>query len=373
MRAIAVFPDSREVKLIETVEPVITRLGQVKLRMLDVGICGTDKEISSFVYGSPPPGERYFVLGHEALGEVVEVSPDVHDLAPGDLVIPAVRRPCPHARCRPCRAGHQDFCETGDFIEHGIKGAHGYLAEFVVDDASYMHRVPRELREVAVLVEPLTIAEKPESQIRALMQRRPPWVDRDVADRAIMGKGYHALILGAGPVGILGAMTFGEAGFTTSIYSRGRPPSPRVDVAQMIGAKYLASEDVPVEAIIEHVGAIDLVYEAVGHPVLALEVLHQLGPNGIYVLTGVPGPHAPFKADPAMLFRDMVLKNQVVLGTVNAGSQDFAAAIADLQTFYRRWPDALTTLMDTRTPLDQAVERIMSGPARIKTIVSCQS
>lgn len=372
MRAVAVFPDTREVKLIDTPEPRITAPGQVKLRMLDVGICGTDKEICSFAYGSPPPGERHLVIGHEALAEVVEASPDVHGLVPGDLVVPTVRRPCPHDHCRPCRAGQQDFCETGDFVERGIKGAHGFLTEFVVDDARYMNPVPAALRDVGVLVEPLTIAEKAEQQLYGLMQRRPPWIDPAATERTI-GKGHNALVLGAGPVGLLGAMALLSAGFTTFVYSRGRPPDRRIDITDMIGARYLSSEDVAVPEIARHTGAIDLVYEAVGHSGLAFEVLHELGPNGVYVLTGVPGEQALIEADPARLFRDMVLKNQVVLGTVNAGPQAFVAAIADLQAFAQRWPQALTTLMDPRTPLDQAVERIMQGPARIKTIVSCLS
>ena len=124
MKAIAVFPASREVKLIEQEEPVITQPDQVKLRMLDIGICGTDKEICTFAYGTPPAGSDYLVIGHEALGEVIEIGTAVTQLAPGDLVVPTVRRPCPHAWCRSCRAGHQDFCETGDFTERGIKGAH---------------------------------------------------------------------------------------------------------------------------------------------------------------------------------------------------------------------------------------------------------
>jgi glucose 1-dehydrogenase len=372
MRAVAVFPSSREVKLIEAAEPVITGPGQVKLRMLDVGICGTDKEICSFAYGSPPPGESYLVIGHEALGEVVEVGSDVDGLAPGDLVVPTVRRPCPHARCRPCRAGHQDFCETGDFVEHGIKGAHGYLAEYVVDDARYMNLVPDELREVAVLVEPLTIAEKAEAQLCGLMQRRPPWIDPTATERTI-GKGHSALILGAGPVGLLGAMAFVSAGFTTWIYSRGRAPDPRIDVAERIGATYLSSQDVPVRQLAACVGPIDLVYEAVGHSLVAFDVLRELGPNGVYVLTGVPGQQTLIEADPAALFRDMVLKNQVVLGTVNAGPQAFSAAIADLQRFHLRWPDAVTALMDARTPIDQAVQRILSRPLGIKSIISFPS
>jgi threonine dehydrogenase-like Zn-dependent dehydrogenase len=371
MKAVAVFPASREVKLIEQDEPIITRPDQAKLRMLDIGICGTDKEICTFAYGTPPAGADYLVIGHEALGEVVEAGAAVTHLAPGDLVVPTVRRPCPHARCRSCRAGHQDFCETGDFTERGIKEAHGYLTEFVVDEARYLHPVPHDLREIAVLVEPLTIAEKAEHQLYGLMQRRPPWIDPAVSERR-QGRGHTALVLGAGPVGLLGAMALRSAEFETFVYSREQEPDPRIAVVKAIGATYPSSQTLTPFQLEADIGPIDLIYEAVGHSQLALDVLRALGPNGIYVLTGVPGLQTLTEADPAALLRGMVLKNQVVLGTVNAGPHDFRAAIADLETFHQRWPDAVRALMAERTPIEQAVERILGRPAGMKSVISFQ-
>src|SRR5690242_20285148 len=136
MKAVAVFPGSQQVKLIEQDVPRLTRPGQVALRMRDVGICGTDKEICSFEYGTPPPGDDHLVIGHEAVAEVIDVGSAVEKLRAGDLVVPTVRRPCPHRHCLPCRSGHQDYCYTGDFTERGIKQAHGYLAEHVVERES---------------------------------------------------------------------------------------------------------------------------------------------------------------------------------------------------------------------------------------------
>lgn len=120
MKAIAVFPGRREVKLIDHEEPKITTPTQVKLRTLEVGVCGTDKKITSFQFGTPPAGYDYFIIGHEMLGEVVEVGSGVRDFKPGDLAVTAVRHSCPHEYCRACRTGSQDFCFTGDFTEHGI-------------------------------------------------------------------------------------------------------------------------------------------------------------------------------------------------------------------------------------------------------------
>src|SRR5438552_1234763 len=143
MKAIAVFPGRREVKLIEQEHPTLRAPTDVKLRMLDVGVCGTDREIAAFQYGTPPAGSEHLVIGHESLGEVVEVGSAVSRVKPGDLVITMVRRPCLHEDCMACRPGRQDFCFTGHFSERGIKGLDGFIPGPVVHDERYMHLVRR--------------------------------------------------------------------------------------------------------------------------------------------------------------------------------------------------------------------------------------
>lgn len=145
--------------------------------MLDVGICGTDKEIVSFEYGTPPEGSPYLIIGHESLGEVIEVGSAVTRVKVGDLAVPTVRRPCSDPSCIACRADRQDFCYTGKFTERGINQRHGYMTEFVVEDQRYLNPVPRTLRDVAVLVEPLTIAEKGITQLKQIQQRLP-WQEK---------------------------------------------------------------------------------------------------------------------------------------------------------------------------------------------------
>src|SRR5216110_1741714 len=175
MRAVGVVPGKREVRLLEHPAPKIAAPNHVRIRSLEVGVCGTDREICTFVYGSPPDGFDYLVLGHESLGEVIEVGSGVSQFKPGDLVVPSVRRPCPHAHCLACREDKQDFCYTGDFTERGIKMTHGFLTEFYVDEEKYLTWVPPELRGVAVLVEPLTVAEKGLEQVWTV-QKRHPWI-----------------------------------------------------------------------------------------------------------------------------------------------------------------------------------------------------
>ncbi len=369
MKAVAVFPASRQVTIIEQEDPQLTAPDQVMLRMLDVGICGTDKEICTFEYGTPPAGDEHLVIGHEALAEVAAAGPAVERLQVGDLVVPSVRRPCPHPGCRACRSGHQDYCYTGDFSERGIKEAHGYMAEYAVDHERYMNAVPAGLREIAVLAEPLTIAEKALAQIFWMMQQRPPWLDPKTPDQE-RGRGLSALVLGLGPVGLLGAMTLATAGFTTYVYSRELPPSPRIDLVAGIGATYVSSQAVDFADLAAQIGNIDVIYEAVGHSHFALQALQVLGTNGLYVLTGVPGIQAFIEADPARLMRNMVLKNQVLLGTVNAGTEAFAAALRDLDAFRRRWPAVVSTLIAGRYPPEQAPELILGRPTGIKSVIT---
>jgi glucose 1-dehydrogenase len=234
MKAIAVTPRIKEVAIINQPEPNIVSSNDVKLRMLEAGVCGTDKEICAFEYGIPPAGSEQLVIGHESLGEVVEVGPNVTRVKVGDLVVPMVRRPCPHDYCVACRSDRQDFCFTGDFQERGIKERHGFMAQFVVDDEKYMNPVPKEMRDVAVLVEPLTIAEKGLKQVWQVQQRLP-W-SCPVTPGKAAAHCHRAVVLGAGPVGLLGAMALVNYDFETYVYSREPAPNPKSQLQESIGA-----------------------------------------------------------------------------------------------------------------------------------------
>jgi threonine dehydrogenase-like Zn-dependent dehydrogenase len=367
MRAVAVAPARRAVELLDVPPPRLATPTDVRVRMLDVGVCGTDREICAFQYGTPPAGCPHLVLGHESLGEVVEVGAGVSRVRPGDLVVPMVRRPCPHGHCAACRAGRQDFCFTGDFAERGIRGLHGFMTEEVVDDERWLHVVPRALRDVAVLVEPLTIAEKALLQLEQVQQRLPwacplePGRPRQACHRAV--------VLGAGPVGLLGAMALVAAGFETWIYSRERPPHPKADVAAAIGARWISAQDATPAALAEGIGNVDLVYEATGASAIAFETMQWLGTNGVFVFTGVPGRRGPVAVDTDALMRNLVLRNQVVFGTVNAGHEAFAAAIRDLETFDARWPAALRALVTGRHPVEAYADLLLAPARGIKDVV----
>jgi threonine dehydrogenase-like Zn-dependent dehydrogenase len=367
MKAVAVFPKTREVRLVDHPEPKITAPLQAKMRVLDVGVCGTDREIISFEFGAPPEGAEYLIIGHESLCEVVEVGPNVSKVKPGDLVVVTVRRPCPHEYCVACRRARQDFCYTGDFKERGIKQRHGFMTEFVVEEEQYLNPVPRRLRDVGVLVEPLTIAEKALEQLWTI-QKRLPWACPDTPENPSVHC-RRAVVLGAGPVGLLGAMAFRVSGFEVAVYSRSAQPQEMNDLVSAIGAQYIAAESASVEDMTKLAGPIDVVYEATGASSLAFEVLQHLGTNAVFIFTGVPGRKNSIEVDTDGIMRAMVLNNQAIVGTVNAPPQAFRAAIDHLDTFFERWPDALRSMITARFPIERALEPLSSHASGVKNVV----
>ena len=357
MKALGVFPAKRHLAIVDHPHPQRSRPADVKMRMLEVGVCGTDKDIANFLFGTPPAGSPYLILGHESLAEVVETGPEAQGLAEGDLVVGMVRLPCPDPTCDPCRAGRQDFCATGDYRERGIKDLHGFMTEFVVEDQRYLKPIPRELRPVAVLTEPLTIAEKAFLELQQIQGRLPPKARK------------RAVVLGAGPVGLLGAMVLLEAGYETWVYSRAPQPNPKAEVAEAAGARYLSSEEVPMEKFAAEVGEIDVVYEAVGAAQIAFDLLPCLGANGVYVFTGVPRGGEAVRFPVAAVMHNLILKNQVVIGTVNAGHDAFDAAVRDLGTFLRRWPGPLCSMITGRYPLEAFAQPVEGRAGGIKNVV----
>ena len=367
MKAIAVTPRKRTVEIINQAEPQIFSPTDVKLRMLEAGVCGTDREICAFEYGTPPVGCEQLVIGHESLGEVIETGPKVTRVKAGDLIVPMVRRPCPRDDCVACRADRQDFCFTGEFQERGIKERHGFMAQFVVDDEKYMNPVPREMRDVAVLVEPLTIAEKGLTQVWQ-MQQRLPW-GCPVTPAKAAAHCHRAVVLGAGPVGLLGAMALINYDFDTYVYSREPAPNPKSQLLESIGAHYISSENIAPEMLPEQIGNVDLIYEATGASSLAFETMKYLGTNGIFIFTGVPGRKRPIQVDTDLIMRNLVLKNQIVFGTVNAGRDSFENSIRDLGTFAKRWPEAVQSLITGRFPMEAYGDLLLGRSGGIKNVI----
>ena len=353
MQALAVFPGRRKMAVIEKDEPRTLGASQVLLRTREVGLCGTDREIAAFAYGEQPVGSDQLVLGHEAIAEVVDLGGEVRHFQRGQLAVPMVRRPCAAPRCAPCRAGRQDFCVTGEFLERGIKGADGFLAELFVEEEQNLIPVPPGLAHVGVLVEPLTVIAKAMVKVRTLKERLP-W-------EPMFGR---ALVLGAGAIGLLSAMCAVSNGYDTTVYSREPSDGERAAYVRAFGAKYLSSIETPRT----DVGPFDLVVEAAGFSPLTIAGIEVLGPNGTAVLKGVPGLGPERSIDIDRLLRGVVLKNQVLFGTVNAGRSDYFDAVHLLEALVVRFPESVRHFITRRHPLEAAPELLAKGEG-IKDVI----
>lgn len=369
MKAVANFPDSGKIRVIDTPEPMLQKDDDVLVKTLAIGLCGTDREIASQAYGKPPAGCDHLIIGHECLGEVVEVGTGVKSLKPGQLVVPRVRRPCPVPTCTPCRDGRPDFCLTGEFTERGIDRAPGFMCEQFVDTEQYFHPVPDEARDFAVLTEPLTIAMKSIIQTQGVQQRLP-YIDKEKLKNGDFS-GMTAVVLGAGPVGLLGALSLIDAGARVFMYSREEEPTASSELLESCGGEYVSSQVVSAEQFAEMTGPVNLMYEATGASQFAFEMATLLGRNGIYILTGVPGRKGPVPISVDTLMRDMVLKNQIILGTVNAGPPAFECAVATLGKINRRWPGIPARLITEKIAPDDVAEALTSpkSAGTIKQIV----
>jgi threonine dehydrogenase-like Zn-dependent dehydrogenase len=161
MQALTVVPKKQGTLEVGSVPDPRPEPGQLLVRGVALGVCGTDQEIVRGEYGWAPPGHDRLVLGHESLGRVLTAAAG---FAEGDLVVGVVRRPDP-VPCGACAAGEFDMCRNGRYTERGIKELHGYGSELWTVEADYAVRLDPRLRDVGVLLEPTTVVAKAWEQI----------------------------------------------------------------------------------------------------------------------------------------------------------------------------------------------------------------
>lgn len=352
MKAVSLVVGERGSARLEETELGPRRAGEVEVRTLAVGVCGTDQEILDGLYGEAPAGAARLILGHEACG-VVERGAGA--LRAGDLVVPTVRRPCPE-RCRYCRAGQPDLCVTGHYRERGIKGLHGFMAERFRERPAHLVHLPRALRSVAVLMEPLSVVEKGVGQAFRL-QRRFRWRPRT------------GLVLGAGPIGLVGAALLRSLGLETAVWSRRVGPAREAWLAR-IGARALEAAAHPLPELGRELGNLDLVLECTGAAPVIRDALLALGRNGVLCLLGVSGGEQALPLPVERWNLQAVLGNQVVFGSVNAHRRDWEAGARHLVAWRRRWPGLLEALITRRVPPERFQDAVARRPDDVKCVVA---
>jgi glucose 1-dehydrogenase len=363
MKAIAVYPGKPHSMHLEDVPiPKITDIpnGQgVLVKVLRVGVDGTDKEINAAEYGNAPEGEQFLITGHENFGQVVEVGPNVPDtIRPGTYAVATVRRP---GYSLYDQIGLQDMTTDGVYFERGINLRHGYLTEYYVEDAAYIATLPGTLREVGVLLEPLTVAEKGLNQAYEIQRRLKVWQPR------------RAAVVGAGTIGLLATLAMRLRGLEVTCYSRRLPPYRNSDLITELGARYISSQQSMLAQASERYGPFDIIFEASGFSPLVFQAAEALGKNGVLVLSSVTGGENKVEVNADKINEGFVLGNKVMVGTVNASHADFVSGVNDLvkaEAFFPGWLNKLlTTRIDGLENYAEMLRHLIEDKEAIKVYV----
>ncbi len=334
MKAIGVFPGKpNSVHLAELPKPALDEVpgGRgVLVKVLRVGVDGTDREINAAEYGAPPEGYDFLVVGHEGFGRVEAVGPRVTEVRPGDYVVATVRRPGTSIYDL---IGINDFTTDSTYFERGINLHHGYLTEYYVDDAEFIVKVPQGLKDVGVLLEPTTVVEKGIHQAYEIQRRLRVWRPK------------RAAVLGAGTIGLLATMVLRLRGLQVTTMGLTRKPYLNAELVEAIGARYESTQDVPIPEAAERFGPFDIIFEATGYSPVVFEAMRALGKNGVLVLSSVTGGDRVVEVPADKINLEFVLGNKVMVGTVNANREYFELGVRDMAQAEAEYPGWLPRLL----------------------------
>jgi glucose 1-dehydrogenase len=347
MRALTVEPGRANSIRLEDVPPPPPDDGDILVRALALGICGTDHEINSGVYGWPPPGGKRLIIGHESLGRV-EQAPAGSGFAPGDLVVGIVRRPDP-VPCPACAVDEWDMCRNGQYTERGIKQRNGYGAEQFRLERDFTIKLDPTLDKLGVLLEPTSVVAKAWEQVERIIRRAAAW------------QRHVALVTGAGPVGLLAALLARQRGFEVHVLDRVKD-GPKPALVRDLGATYCAGNLGDLQP--------DIVIECTGATAVVLDVMGRTAPDGVVCLAGVSSGGRKLKFDVGAFNREMVLENNVVFGSVNANRRHYREAADALAKADRTW---LARLITRRVPLARWQEAFEPRDDDIKVVVDFSS
>jgi threonine dehydrogenase-like Zn-dependent dehydrogenase len=359
MKAIAVFPGVPDsVHLADLPLPSLDEVPNgrgVLVRVLRCGVDGTDKEINAAQYGAAPEGFDFLVIGHENVGRVEAVGPNVIEVSPGDYVVATVRR---RGSSIYDQIGTYDMTTDEVYFERGVSQRHGYLTEYYVDNPEYIVRVPAGLRDIAVIAEPLSVAEKGIIQAFEMQRRLKVWQPQKAA------------VLGTGTIGLLATLILRLRGIEVAAFGRTPKPYLNADLVEALGASYTNTQDVSLREAAKELGPFDLIFEATGFAPIVFEAMEALGKNGVLVLASVTGGNQTVEVPAAKINLEFVLGNKAMVGTVNGNREYFEAAVRDLALGEAEFPGwtarLLTHPIQGLDNYRQLIDTLTSGQDVIK-------
>ncbi|OQP59233.1 alcohol dehydrogenase [Niastella vici] len=354
MKAVSLVPHTTNISLKDIDEPQISSPNDIKIKVLQGGICGTDREEAEGGRADAPAGKHELVIGHEMFGVVVETGSEVKAVSPGDYGLFTVRRGC--GACEACLKDRPDMCFSGRYTERGIRGADGFQTEFVVDQERYFIKVPGEIKHLGVLTEPMSVAAKAIDEALIIQQARL----HGIIPAENWLKGRKALVAGLGPIGLLAAFALRLQGANVIGLDIVDENSLRANILKEIGGIYIDGRVVKTTDVDDACGEVDFVFEATGITQLQLQLIDTLAVNGIYVATGIPAGDRPLTIMAGEILQQLVLKNQILLGSVNASMLHYRMAVDYLQKSRETWPGVIEKVITNKIPYSRFQEAIFS-------------
>lgn len=350
---IAIYPGQAGSLHLTTIPLPAPTPDDVVVRVNRVGVCGTDREIIEAKFGTPPPGANELVIGHEVLGTVESVGDRVRSLTPGDLVVATVRRP---DDCAACRAGQPDFCLDRRYRERGIIGLHGFMVETFVEREEFLILVPPALEALGILLEPLSVVEKALRVTNAVQQRLAEWRPKT------------AVVLGAGPIGLLGTLLLRAEG--VEVYTLARRPGPHLaaEIVEAAGGHYVSTLERSAKELARSLPNVDVIFECTGNSEPVFAGMSLLGNNGVLVLLSLTGGNGVLSVPADEINREFVLGNKLMVGSVNSHRTDFLAGVDHLARFESLWPGLAARLITGRLTRFENLAAIREASG-IKTII----
>ena len=337
MKAVAVHPGKPDsVHLAELPMPSAADVpgGRgVLVKLLRVGVDGTDKEINAAEYGAAPEGYDFLVLGHESLGRVEAVGERVTGFSPGDYVVATVRRPGSSIYDV---IGAQDMTTDDVYYERGISHLHGFLTDYYVDAEEYLVKVPPAFAEFGFLLEPLSVTEKALHQALEIQRRLKVWRPR------------RAAVMGAGNTGLLMTLVVRLRGLDVTTFARSLPPTLNSGLVEALGARYVSLRARSLQDAAAEFGPFDYVYEASGSAAVAFESALTLAKNGVLALTSVTGAGRNLEVAADRINLDFVLGNKVMFGLANAHREDWEMGVRDMAHAEALYPGWLRRMLTHR-------------------------
>ncbi|MBI2831216.1 MAG: alcohol dehydrogenase catalytic domain-containing protein [Chloroflexi bacterium] len=377
MFAVGVLRGKPGVHSFELPVPEIKQPDDVLIRVKEVGVDGTDLNMVKYGLQDIAEGRDEMAMGHEVVGIVEEVGRGVKSLVPGDIVAVTVRRGC--GKCHPCLHNQSDMCMTGLYTERGIHKLDGFLTPFAVEREQYIVKVPEPLKKLAVFSEPLSIAEKGIEQIR-LIQSRLPWSCPHPEHTFLSpewGKCKTALVIGAGPLGLLATALIRLSKAYTFNADIVPDDSPKANLVKSLRAKYIDSNAMTPVQVVEKccapTGMLNIIFEAAGAAEPAIRLIPYMSRSSICVGTGIPRGDIKIELDAAELVRQVVRFNQVIVGSVNSNRSHFEMALRDMGQVNSSFNGILDRMITHRFRIEDYQQAFdLTDPNHIKTVIEVE-